>query len=88
MKVTLEDINKAVFSETYTLLPDGRTTVCQLTLFQEDGFSVIGTSAVVSKEGFNQELGNKFARDKAIEQIWPLLGFKLFLENYMNLVVE
>lgn len=82
MKVTLEDIHNSIYSETYTVLPDGRTTICQLTLFKEDGFSVTGESAVVDKNNFNTELGNKFAKERAIEKIWPLLGFKLFLEKY------
>lgn len=79
-KVTMEDILNSIHSETYTVLPDGRTTICQLTLFKEDGFTVIGESAVVDKKNFNTELGNKYAKERAIEKIWPLLGFKLFIE--------
>jgi len=84
MKVSQHDIDNAIFSETYTVLPDGRTTVCQLTLFKEDGFTVNGTSSVVDKSGFNAELGNKFAKEKAVDQVWMLLGFKLFYDKLMN----
>lgn len=80
-KVTPQDVDNAIFSETYTILPDGRTTICQLTLFKEDGFTVYGSSACVDKNNFNLEMGNKVAKEKAKDQIWPLLGFKLWLEN-------
>lgn len=80
MKVSIEDVNNAIFSETYTVLPNGRTTICQLTLFCEDGFTVEGTSSVVDKNNFNEELGNKFSRERALDQVWLLLGFKLFLK--------
>ena len=32
MKVTLEGIKAKIKGETYLVLPDGRTTVCQLTM--------------------------------------------------------
>ena len=74
-RVTLEQVNAAIVGETYTVLPDGRTTVCQLTLY--NGFTVEGTSACVCKENFDQEIGNPIARKNAVEKVWPLLGFRL-----------
>jgi len=50
-------------------------TICVLTL--RNGFTVIGTSACASPENYNAEIGNKIARDKAREQIWPLEGYLL-----------
>jgi hypothetical protein len=75
-RVTLEQVMAAIEGESYTVLPDGRTTVCQLNL-AGGRFTVEGQSACVSKENFNAEFGNKFARQKAVEQIGPLLGFSL-----------
>ena len=73
--VTIEEVNAAIVSETYTLLPNGRTTVCQLTL--DNGFTVEGSSACVSLERYNQELGEKYARARAVEKVWAFLGFRL-----------
>lgn len=74
-RVTLEQVNAAIVDETYTVLPDGRTTVCQLTL--DNGFTVEGSSACVSKENFNAELGNKYSRERALNEVWKMLGFRL-----------
>jgi hypothetical protein len=74
-KLTVADIYCKIKMSEYTLLGDGRTTVCQLTL--ENGFTVIGTSACVSKEQYNQALGEKFAYEKAFEEIWQLEGYLL-----------
>lgn len=74
-RLTPDLIDKAIVNSTYTNLPDGRTVVCQLTL--RNGFTVDGTSACVSKENFNQEIGNKISFDNAREKIWLLEGYLL-----------
>jgi hypothetical protein len=38
---------------------------------------VHGASGVASPENFNAEIGRKVARQKAIDQIWPLMGYEL-----------
>jgi hypothetical protein len=78
--VSQADVNDAVVSATYTVLPNGRTTVCQLTLY--NGFTVEGMSACVSLENFDAELGQLIAHSKAVEKIWPLLGFRLADQIY------
>jgi hypothetical protein len=50
-------------------------TVCCLVL--ENGFTVTGESACASPENFNVELGQKIARDNAIQKIWALEGYLL-----------
>jgi len=50
-------------------------TICVLTL--RNGFTVLGTSACASPENFDAELGRKIARGKALDQVWPLLGYAL-----------
>lgn len=77
--ITMEDVERAILSETYTVLPNGRTTVCQLTLIDngDSGFTVEGQSACVSKANYNEELGNRFARARALENVWMVLGFEL-----------
>lgn len=74
-RLTPEHIDSVIAGETYTNLPDGRTVICQLTL--KNGFTIDGKSACVSKENFNQEIGNKIARQNAREKIWELEGYLL-----------
>ena len=58
-------------------------TVCVSTL--RNGFTVTGESACASPENYNQEIGEKIARENAIEKIWLLEGYllkqKLFEEK-------
>ena len=74
-RLTPDHIDSVIVGETYTNLPDGRTVICQLTL--QNGFTVDGKSACVSKENFDQEIGNKIARTNAREKIWELEGYLL-----------
>lgn len=74
-RLTPQEIDSVIVDETYTNLPDGRTVICQLTL--KNGFTIDGKSACVSKDNFNQEIGNKIARDNAREKIWELEGYLL-----------
>lgn len=46
-------------------------------LVMQNGFTVIGKSAPASPENFNVELGQRFAYDDAVRQLWPLMGFAL-----------
>lgn len=74
-RVTQDDVDAAIVRATYTVLPNGRTTVCQLTL--KNGFTVEGLSACVSIENFDAEIGNRLAREQAVDGVWKLLGFRL-----------
>ena len=75
MKVTLDGIKAKIKGETYLVLPDGRTTLCQLTL--ENGYTINGHSACVDASEFNRDLGRKYAFESAVSQIWPLEGYLL-----------
>lgn len=50
-------------------------TICTLVL--KNGFVVTGDSACASPENFNVEVGQRLARLKAIDKVWPLLGYEL-----------
>lgn len=50
-------------------------SVCILVL--KNGFTVIGKSAPASPANFDATVGAKFAREDAVRQIWPLMGFAL-----------
>jgi len=79
-KVTMDRILGKIVSETYTTLPSGKVLVCELML--ENGFSVRGEAAVVSKENFNEEIGRKISKENAINSIWQLEGYLLQEELY------
>lgn len=76
--VTLNGILDKVKGVTYTLLPNGRTTICQLTM--ENGFTIEGQSACVDAANYNQALGEKYAYEDAINNVWKFEGY-LLAEN-------
>lgn len=74
-RITPQHIDDCIVSETFNNLPNGRTTVCQLTL--RNGYTVEGISSCVSIENFNQEIGNKISNENARNKIWELEGYLL-----------
>jgi hypothetical protein len=50
-------------------------TFCVLVL--RNGFTVTGESACASPENFDAGLGQKIARQNAVQKIWPLMGYQL-----------
>ena len=89
-RVSLDDLNDAIAAEHYFTAGDAVTalnqpklspspldllTICILVL--RNGFTVIGKSAPASPENFDAEKGKTFAREDAIRQLWPLMGFEL-----------
>lgn len=74
-RVTLEEVQSVIKKTEYTVLQDGRTTIALVTL--DNGFTIRGESSCVSKENFNQELGEEYATRDAQSKIWAFLGFRL-----------
>jgi hypothetical protein len=85
-RVSLADMNDAIASEHYInagnacgegmfASPLGLMTLCFLTM--RNGFVVVGKSAPASAENYNEDKGRAFAREDAIRQLWPLMGFSL-----------
>ena len=60
-------------------------TICILIL--RNGFTVTGESACASPENFNQELGERIARENAKQKIWLLEGY-LLRQQLHNLAVD
>lgn len=50
-------------------------TFCVLVL--RNGFTSVGTSACASPENFDAEIGRKIARQKALEDVWKVMGYEL-----------
>lgn len=81
-KVSLSDMMAKIKSTTYTLLPNGKTTVCQLIL--ENNFSIEGQSACVDIANYNQALGEKYAFENAVDKMWQLEGYLLAEKIYQQ----
>ena len=73
--VTINDIENEIIKETYHVFEGTTVTVCLLTL--KNGYHVIGHSACVDPKNFNKELGEKIAKEQAVDKCWELLGFRL-----------
>lgn len=85
-RVSLDDLNGAIEREEYVnageavgeggyASPLGLMTLCFLVL--KNGFVVLGKSAPASPENYDAAKGRTFAREDAIRQLWPLMGFAL-----------
>jgi len=85
-RVSLDDIKNAIDSE-YVTTADKAFAGCPISdplkvltlciVVMRNGYTVIGKSAPASAGNFDAELGAKLAREDAIRQIWPLMGFAL-----------
>lgn len=73
--VTTNSILTKIKTVSFTLLPDGVTTICQATL--ENGFTVNGYSACVDPANFDAQMGQTVSYKDAVRQIWPLEGYLL-----------
>jgi hypothetical protein len=88
-RITPNDIESNIRYETYFTAAEGAMqadgdpgdealellTFCVLVL--ANGFTVTGESACASPENFYAEIGREIAREKAVEKIWPLMGYEL-----------
>ncbi len=74
-RLSPDDIDAAIVGETFTVLPSGKVMVCELTL--RNGFTVRGEAAVVSRENFNNEIGQQVSRRNARNKVWELEGYLL-----------
>ena len=79
-RLTPDNISDVIDRVSYTRLPSGKTTVCEIIL--KNGFSVEGTSSVVSIENFDQEIGEKISFENARNKIWELEGYLLQQKLY------
>ena len=77
MKTSVEraDIIAKIEDVVYTVLPNGRTTVCSITM--RNGYTVIGESSCVLKSNFDAARGRNYAYEDALDKVWPLEGYLL-----------
>jgi hypothetical protein len=74
-RLTPTDIDAAIKGVQYHVFPGTTTTVCCITL--QNGTTVVGESACVSPENFDQEIGEHIAFKNARDKIWALEGYLL-----------
>ena len=84
-KVTSPEVENEIVNEYYrnagsaVKAPEGsplyNVTLCFLQL--RNGFVIIGKSACVVAANFNEDIGRQLAREDAVKQVWPFLGFRL-----------
>jgi len=74
-RLTPDDIDNVIKETHFFVFPGTTTTVCCLVL--QNGYTVVGKSACVHPDNFNQALGEKIAKEDARQQIWALEGYLL-----------
>lgn len=74
-KVTRAALEARIGSVEYVVMPDGRTTICQMTML--NGFTIRGESSCVSVENFVKADGEKYAREKALDAAWAFEAYLL-----------
>lgn len=72
-RISMADVEKEIVRESYHIFPGTTMTVCCLTL--RNGHAVIGKSACIAAENFDVALGAKYAREDALENVFPLLAY-------------
>lgn len=80
--VTKEDILKKIVKKEFTVLEDGKTTICNIYL--QNGFTVRGEASVVDENNFHTEIGQKRAFENGFEKIWVLEGYLLQEKIYQQ----
>lgn len=73
-KILREDVEK--FITTYDSYKIGHKS-CVLNVHTLSGFDIICESSCVSPQNYNEEIGTKYAMEKAVDFIWSHLGFVL-----------
>jgi hypothetical protein len=74
-RVTPELVESKIVEEYYHIIPNSTLMICAIKL--ENGYMVTGESAAASPENFDEEVGMKVARQKAVDKVWMLEGYLL-----------
>jgi hypothetical protein len=75
MSITNDAIVALIVAESYWKIPGDTMTVCALTLWND--YTVIGKAACLDPAEFNAETGRRLAREDAMRQIIPLVGYEM-----------
>lgn len=77
--ITEEHILDTISTEQFMKIGK-KTMICCLIL--KNGFEVIGSGSCVDPDNFNENIGKRISRDKAIEKVWELEGY--ILQDKLN----
>lgn len=77
-KVTIESIKARIASVEYF----HRGTLCLAFVTMQNGYMSVGVSRPVAPHLFDHDVGERYAYDDAIEQLWPLEGYLLREDLY------
>lgn len=72
-RISLAFIESRIAATRYYV--DGTLTIAVVE--HVNGFKAVGTSAAADPKNYNQELGEKAARARAVEKLWEVEGFAL-----------
>lgn len=79
-KITGEYISSRIAETHYSILPDGRTTVCSLVLV--NGYTVTGSSSCLDRANFSVDRGRNYSFEKAFEKICEVEAFLAMEDEY------
>jgi hypothetical protein len=85
-RLTPDLIDSKISSFDFHVFPHSCLTVCCMTL--ENGFTVTGESACASPENFDEEIGQKIAKENARNKIWMLEGYLLKDNLYIKSLTD
>jgi hypothetical protein len=72
---SLPEMQNKMANVAYHVLPATTLTVCVITM--RNGYTVLGHSACADPANFNVALGEKYAYEAAVNQLWSLEGYLL-----------
>lgn len=78
-KVTPEDLDNLVAGANYIRIPDTTLVICVLEL--TSGFLIIGKSACLNREDFDEVVAQNIALKNAKEKLWELEGYHRSMMN-------
>lgn len=82
-KVTREQVLARIALETYTVLPSGKSMICELTL-TEGGFVVVGKSIIVDKAAFDNETGMRNSKEDALKEVYVIEAHNMQRQMWMD----
>lgn len=87
-KIQIEELKDLIEKVTYQRVEDTTMTIAVIHL--KCGFTIEGTSGTIDPNGFDAELGKKYAYESAFNKLWQLEGFHRvrFIEDAYNLIGE
>lgn len=92
------NIDQVIYTNGSDLLPedeDGTETALEAlrvltvcTIVTKNGFTFVGTSGCVDPRNYDEQRGRELAREKAIELMWPAMGYELKQRLYKTNATE